>query len=238
MIPSIAELQSMPRSFQKVDPEQLGESAAVLCARVQERFPNTSLARIANELTEFVQTSAARVKRINAPPPILRSLRHLSVLASIGCCAFFVYVIYGSQQAAVSEPLSLFQGVQAALAIVGIPLTLSFSLRSLADRRMRNQTLKELHNLHGLLNAIDMVQLTKDPAMGDERRTLGRFELVRYLDYCAELLSHIGKVAALHAQATDDPIVVSAVMALEQLAASHTANLWLKIMTIQMPSSS
>jgi hypothetical protein len=37
-------------------------------------------------------------------------------------------------------------------------------------------------------------------------RTLGRFELVRHLDYCGELLARIGKVTVLHAQATEDPV--------------------------------
>jgi len=37
------------------------------------------------------------------------------------------------------------------------------------------------------------------------------FELGRYLDYCSEMLSLTGKVAALYAQDLDDPVVVEAV---------------------------
>jgi hypothetical protein len=52
------------------------------------------------------------------------------------------------------------------------------------------------------LSAVDMEHLTMPPV----GRTLGRFELVRHLDYCGELLARIGKVTVLHAQATEDPV--------------------------------
>jgi hypothetical protein len=64
------------------------------------------------------------------------------------------------------------------------------------------------------VHVIDMHQLTKDPSMGvsvagntpsSPARTLSRFEITRYLDYCSEMLSLTSKVAVLYAQVFPDP---------------------------------
>jgi hypothetical protein len=43
------------------------------------------------------------------------------------------------------------------------------------------------------------------------RRTMTRFELTRYLDYCSEALSLTGKVAALYIQNFEDEVALQAV---------------------------
>ena len=87
-----------------------------------------------------------------------------------------------------------------------------------------------------------MHQLTKDPSMGvnvgsdtpsSPRRTLTRFELTRYLDYCSEMLSLTSKVAALYAQALPDPVVTDAVSDIERIASGLSQKIWQKIMILQ-----
>ena len=46
-------------------------------------------------------------------------------------------------------------------------------------------------------------------------------ELVRYLDYCSELLSLTGKLAALYIQRFDDEITLSAVNDIENLTTQN-----------------
>ena len=74
-----------------------------------------------------------------------------------------------------------------------------------------------------------MHQLTKDPAnklflieetSSSPERGLTTAELSRYLDYCTEMLSLIGKVAALYAQRFDDSVVLGSVNEVEVLTAS------------------
>jgi hypothetical protein len=86
-----------------------------------------------------------------------------------------------------------------------------------------------------------MHQLTKDPehVISPERttasspqRTLTRFELVRYLDYCSELLSLSSKLAALHVQYVNDPVVLDAVNDIEVLASDLSNKIWQKIMIL------
>jgi hypothetical protein len=59
-----------------------------------------------------------------------------------------------------------------------------------------------------------------------------QFELSRYLDYCTEMLSLCGKVAALYVQNFEDSDSVSAVNDLEDLTSGLTRKIWQKIMII------
>ena len=63
-------------------------------------------------------------------------------------------------------------------------------------------------------------------------RRLGRFELARYLDYCSEMLSLSGKVAALYVQYLDDPVVLAAVNEVETLATGISGKIWQKIVIL------
>jgi hypothetical protein len=90
-----------------------------------------------------------------------------------------------------------------------------------------------------------MHQLTKDPdRLSDEpregasdtpsspTRTLTRFELGRYLDYCSEMLALLGKIAALYAQNTADPVALGAVDEIEALTSGLSHKIWQKIMIL------
>ena len=93
--------------------------------------------------------------------------------------------------------------------------------------------------MRSLIHVIDMHQLTKDPVLfsGDykptpssPKRTMSAADLKRYLDYCSELLSITGKVAALYAQALADRDVLEAVNDIENLATNLSRKIWQKIM--------
>ena len=58
------------------------------------------------------------------------------------------------------------------------------------------------------------------------------FELSRYLDYCAEMLSLTGKVAALYVQEFDDAVAVAAVNDVEQLTTGMSRKIWQKLMIL------
>eukprot|EP01038_Epipyxis_sp_PR26KG_P017703 gene17703-24658_t len=87
---------------------------------------------------------------------------------------------------------------------------------------------------------IDLHQLTKDPVMFGAKltkaspdRKLSPFELVRYLNYCSEMLSLSGKLAALYAQDFNDPDVIEAASDIEQLATNLSQKVWQKITIVQ-----
>jgi hypothetical protein len=83
-----------------------------------------------------------------------------------------------------------------------------------------------------------MHQLTKDPEWVLDRgrgtgvlppRTMSRFELSRYLDYCSEALSLAGKVAALYVRDFDDPVALQAVNEVEDLTTGLSRKIWQKL---------
>jgi hypothetical protein len=86
-----------------------------------------------------------------------------------------------------------------------------------------------------------MHQLTKDPTTlltpgaptaSSPQRAMNEFQLTRYLEYCAEMLALMGKIAALYAQRSGDGVVVDAVNDIENLCANLGRKIWQKIMII------
>jgi hypothetical protein len=118
-----------------------------------------------------------------------------------------------------------------------------FFFLTLETRSKRRTALRALHHLRSIVHIVDMHQLSKDPehllapemsTQSSPRRTFTRFELARYLDYCSELLSLTSKLAALHVQYLNDPVVLDAVNDIETLAASLSNKIWQKIMILDI----
>jgi hypothetical protein len=116
-----------------------------------------------------------------------------------------------------------------------------FFLVTLETRMKRRRALRAIHALRSMAHIIDMHQLTKDPerllyAGPDTKsspvRTMTQFELSRYLDYCSELLSLTGKIAALYVQTFEDSVVVSAVNDIENLTTDLAREIWQKLMVL------
>ena len=134
--------------------------------------------------------------------------------------------------------------VQVSEAGLNIFLLLSAAILFLvtAETRVkRRRALKAIHELRALAHVIDMHQLTKDPERLQVSRTqtpsspkqnLSPAELGRYLDYCSEMLSLIGKLAALYVQKFDDPVALAAVNEVEDLTTGLSRKIWQKIMII------
>jgi hypothetical protein len=65
---------------------------------------------------------------------------------------------------------------------------------------------------------------------------MGEFELMRYLDYCSEMLALTGKLAALYMQDMRDPVIIEAVNEIEDLTTSLSRKIWQKIMILNQPT--
>ena len=55
-----------------------------------------------------------------------------------------------------------------------------------------------------------------------------------YLDYCSEMLSLIGKLAAQYVQKFDDPVVLAAVNEVEAPTTGLSGKIWQKIMILNL----
>jgi hypothetical protein len=140
----------------------------------------------------------------------------------------------------VETNLGLIQSLEAAVNLLILFGGAAWFLLTLEERFKRQRALDALHELRSLAHVIDMHQLTKDPTMllgaprtaASPERTMTRFELTRYLDYCAEMLALIGKLAALYAERMRDSVVIEAVNDIENLTTDLARKIWQKIMII------
>jgi hypothetical protein len=114
-------------------------------------------------------------------------------------------------------------------------------LLTLEERVKRQRALDAFYRLRSLAHIIDMHQLTKDPTIvlqgahptaASPQRSMTQFELTRYLDYCAEMLALIGKLAALYAEHMRDGVVIDAVNDIENLTSGLGRKIWQKITII------
>jgi hypothetical protein len=104
-----------------------------------------------------------------------------------------------------------------------------------------------MHVLRSLAHIIDMHQVSKDPAWlhgqggagplagPPPKRAMNALELTCYLDYCADLLSVISKVAALYVQRFPDSPTLAAVDEVEGLTAGLSRKIWQKIVILDRP---
>ncbi len=232
-----------------LDSEKVVRTLELLEARVGARFPDSGLQGVARQLVVEARRTAGEAETIARPYYVTRTTTGL-VMALIAATALQLWWLRGGpllewltglapgglHRAAV-DPLGLAAGLEALvnLAILG-SLALWFLINSEA-RAKRKRTLQALHGLRSFAHVIDMHQLTKDPTVvlantataASPTRSMDQFQLTRYLDYCAEMLALIGKLAALYAARTQDPEVVSAVNDVESLCTDLGRKIWQKI---------
>ena len=110
-----------------------------------------------------------------------------------------------------------------------------FFLIAVPERMERARVMRLLHRLRSLAHVIDMHQLTKVPerlervSRADGGLDLSREQLRHYLDYCTEMLSLVGKTAALFAEDTTDGEIIDGVEGLETLTSDMARKVWQKI---------
>ena len=118
-------------------------------------------------------------------------------------------------------------------------------LYSLPERMQRGRSLVLLHRLRSLAHVIDMHQLTKDPerfrqdfvpTASSVVPDLDARQMEHYLEYCSEMLSLVGKAAALVAEESRDDVVLDAVAGIETLTTGLSRKIWQKISLLSRAS--
>jgi len=223
-------------SYQTLDSDQIIETLRRLEHRISERFPGSSLAAVCAEIIGMAKTVQQRSSAIASPHYVLRGAVFLVIAAGLIGLVFVVANV--KVQVGTVEIFSVFQGVEAAMNIVVLSGAMLFFLVSLETRMKRQRSLRDLHAFRSIAHVIDMHQLTKDPSTilgggaptaSSPKRTMSRFELTRYLNYCSEMLSLTNKLAALYAQHLPDPVIIDAVNDIEDLTTNLCNKIWQKI---------
>ena len=225
--------------YSQLDSQEIIRTAETLHLRVQERFPTAGLCSVALRLAEIVRAASERSSKIARPILWVRTVACL--LAGMVCSAIALPLIFFEPSAdhlTFSEFLQVGEAGMNEAVLIGAALLFVFTLET---RLKRQRALTALHELRSLAHIIDMHQLTKDPehvhgsvraTKSSPKHSLTPFELERYLDYCSEMLSIIGKVAALYVQNFADTEAVSAVNDIEDLTSGLSRKIWQKIVLI------
>jgi len=231
------------RQYGELQAQRIVETVEKLERRIAERFAGSGLARISAELEREARAAEGEVERLRRPIWLLRAGAGLGILGIVAIAGGLVALGLRGFSAAMSLP-DLLQASEAAVNEIILLAIAIFFMLSLETRAKRRAALKALHRLRSIVHIVDMHQLTKDPqyllspamsTASSPERTLSRFELARYLDYCSELFSLASKVAALYVQHSRDPVVLDAVNDVETLAASLSNKVWQKIMILDTP---
>ncbi len=218
------------------------ETISRLRLRISERFPDSGLCSLCGDLLEVARRASARSAKIGRPIVWIRISGYVLAISSIILLIWFAVYWASGHRIEIRETTELVATLEAGANVLLLFGATLYFLISLENRIRRRRALSAIHELRSICHIIDMHQLTKDP-----ERVLGKFkgttsspqqqmsplELNRYLDYCSEMLSLTGKIAALYVRDFDDTDSVASVSDVEQLSSGLSRKIWQKIMILE-----
>jgi hypothetical protein len=207
--------------------------------RIAARFPGRGIVRLAARLATLVDEVESiapgintRLRRARVVSRVAAGLVLVATLAAVSLA--LRDAVHGGVRRGV-DWLPLIESTINDVVFAGIAL---YFVYTIPERLQRGRSLALLHRVRSLAHVVDMHQLTKDPERlrpdfvatarsVDPQLTAPQME--RYLEYCSEMLSLIGKIAALVAEESRDAVVLDAVGGIETLTTSLSRKLWQKI---------
>ncbi|RWB25794.1 MAG: hypothetical protein EOQ41_22320 [Mesorhizobium sp.] len=230
--------------YRTLDSKLIIETAERLEKRVAERFPHAGLRGVAIELVSLSRDLAKAAKALEAPIWWLRGVVVAAIAAGALMFLFVGTILPLGRISGTDDAVQSVQGIESLINMIILAVLGFLALIRTEERIKRKQVLRKLHGLRSLIHVIDMHQLTKDPAAlstdfkptsHSPARITDRADLARYLDYCSEMLSITGKIAALFAQSVNDNVVVDGVNDIESLSSNLSRKIWQKITLIDGP---
>jgi fumarate reductase subunit D len=233
--------------YRTLDAKLIIETAERLEKRVAERFPDAGLRGVAIELVSLSRDLAKAAKALEAPIWWLRGVVIVAIAAGALMFLFVGTILPLGRISGTHDAIQSVQGIESLINMIILAMLGFLALIRTEERIKRKQVFRKLHGLRSLIHVIDMHQLTKDPAAlstdfkptsHSPARITDRADLARYLDYCSEMLSITGKIAALFAQSVNDDVVVDGVNDIESLGSNLSRKIWQKITLIDGPLQS
>lgn len=225
--------------YRHLNADHIVQTISLLRTRIEERFPDSGLGKAAGELQRLGDEAVARSAWMQQPHlPLRLGIWSLVVFLLAAVVAGLVGLQVSTKVQTFVELVQMIESGINDLVFIGLAI---FFMTSLEVRIKRRRALTAIHELRSLAHIIDMHQLTKDPerilvtgpdTKSSPKRTMTNFELVRYLDYSSEMLSLIGKLAALYGERFDDPVALAAVDEIESLTTGLSRKIWQKIMIV------
>jgi hypothetical protein len=224
----------------RLQPKLIEQTIRQLHSRIDERFPDSGLSRVSLHLLEIARNAEDMSRWLGRPLWAFRLAGAVVIAILIAAIAAQFWLFdWKDVRTSWSE---FFQGMDAVTNELLFAGAAIFFLATMERRYKRRKGLEALHTLRSIAHIIDMHQLTKDPERvrpakftstpSSPHPDLSGFHLRRYLDYCSELLSLTGKIAAEYVNQFDDATLVSAVNEIETLTSDMSRKIWQKIMIV------
>lgn len=237
--PARAPALILQKMYRTLDADRILETAERLQARISERFPASGLSKVCGEVQEVAEESKRLCHDITRPRIGLRILVGLAVVIILaGLVESLILLEFSFRDFDLLEFIQVLEAGLNAVVLIGAAVVFLITVES---RLKRSRLLAAVRELRALAHVIDMHQLTKDPhrllrrvvaTSSSPRQTMTADELGRYLDYCSEMLSILGKLAALYVQSFSDTAVLTAVNEVEGLTTGLSRKIWQKIMLL------
>ena len=229
-----------PFEQRQLAPDLILSTLDQLHARIVARFPESGLARVCLTLVDTARWSVVDASELARPNWVWRA--GVAAVVALGALAqVWALRLLNVGRLSTLDPPSIVQGLEAVVNLLILFGGAAWFLLTLEERMKRRRALDAFYRFRSLAHIIDMHQLTKDPTIelqgahptpASPQRGMTQFELTRYLDYCAEMLALIGKLAALYAEHMRDAVVIDAVNDIESLTSSLGRKIWQKITII------
>jgi hypothetical protein len=226
---------------QMLDPTRVVDTIEALSRRIEQCFPGSGLGAVATEVLDTGRDVPRRAARIRRPNRLLRLAVVAVVAALLAALSFGLAVARPPDRSfSLTELVEVSEAGMNVLVLIGGAVLFLVTAES---RLRRGRALAAIGQLRELAHVVDMHQLAKDPQLTLEphlarpsdrpQAPLDAADLAQYLDYCSEMFSLIGKLAAVYAQQIDDAAVIAAVNEVEGLTTGLSRKIWQKLIILQ-----
>ena len=149
------------RSYRELDEGLIAETLHALKGRIAERFPDSNLREVCEQLIATSVKAAGVTAYLRRPNWPLRVLGGAATLGLVVLLIAVVRITLGSSGAMGMS--DIVQTVEAAVNDVVFFGVAVYFLLTIETRAKRKRALGVLHELRSLAHVVDMHQLTKDP---------------------------------------------------------------------------
>lgn len=232
------------QNYKKLHSDKIIKTIEELHARISERFPNAGLVGVCEELLRISKQSEKRIEKLEERDYKLYGMIITLFIFGVLLIRYLVPIhIPQTFNSSInvkdwSDIIQLLGSASEALTLMGL---IALFVMTFENRIKKNRALKALYELRSIAHVIDMHQLTKDPnkilkniiaTKSSPKMELDANALIRYLNYCTEMLSLTGKIAALYGESLRDGDSIAMVNDIEDLTTGLSRKIWQKIMLL------
>jgi hypothetical protein len=216
-------LQHGPDPRHRLDAGKIIETARNLAGDINARFPGSSLAGLAEELTKVAVATRTRGRRAHRPILAIRSVSALAIAVALVGLWYLVRHIHTRWEfGTIGE---LFGALTAGFNLLVLLAGALWFCATLEARFKRKETLGFIQELREFAHVIDVNQLYYTPGLYRSRQEAlpGKNAIDEtYLLYCTQMLGVISNLAPLYSRGATGDSILRAASEVQMLAMAIT----------------